>query len=71
MIFGRVLGGAVGNLPRVNPLVVIVVAQLIAGLVSCALPFCTNVPVIAICIGTIGFMLGMYEFIKAVFYMLT
>ena len=58
MVFGRFLGGAVGNLPRVSPVHVVLVAQVLAGLASVAVPLCSSSLALGLCIGTIGFMLG-------------
>ena len=59
MIFGRLLGGAIGNIPKINPLYVVITAQAVAGVASIAVPFCHSVILVMCCMATIGFMLGM------------
>ena len=58
MMFGRGVGGLVGNAPRLNP-VYVTVTSLLCAAASCALvPFCATFSSISACTACIGFMLG-------------
>ena len=55
---GRFLGGVVGNLPRVNPLHLVIFVQVIASCVLFLVPFLRNSFAIAFSLGVIGLLLG-------------
>ena len=58
MVFGRFLGGVVGNVLPVKPVFVVLVAQICAGLAAMAITLCSSTLTLGLCIATVGFMLG-------------
>ena len=58
MTLGRLVGGVVGNLPRVRPVHVVLGAQVLAGVASIAVPLCNTPSTLLVSIAGVGFMLG-------------